>query len=92
MIAQHTDGHRDGATYDEAVDYARLNKQARRVYNVMRDGMWRSLRQIEDQTGDPQASISARLRDFRKQRYGGLNVERRRTEGTWFYRLVVTEP
>lgn len=86
------DGHRDGATYDAALDYERLNKQARRVYNVMRDGMWRSLANIAAHTGDPEASVSARLRDFRKQRYGGLTVQRRRVEGLWLYRLEVTEP
>ncbi len=89
---RHTDGHRDGATYDARLDLERLNKQARRVFNVMRDGMWRTLRQISDATGDPEASISARLRDFRKQRFGGLNVERRREAGTWLYRLVVRAP
>ena len=92
MTAQHTDGHRDGATYDAAQDYERLSKQARRVYNCMSDGMWRTLRTIADTTGDPEASVSARLRDFRKQRYGGLIVETTRTSGTWLYRLVVTEP
>ncbi len=88
---RHTTGHRDGETYDARLDYERLNKQARRVFNVMRDGMWHGLADIARRTGDPEASISARLRDFRKQRFGALTVERRRAEGTWLYRLVVDE-
>lgn len=88
----HLDGHRDGATYDATQDYARLNKQARRVFNAMSDGMWRTLRQIADTTGDPEASVSARLRDLRKQRFGAHTVEARRVAGarraTWVYRVV----
>lgn len=88
---RRTDGHRDGATYDARLDYDRLNAQARRVFDVMRDGMWHRLADIAQRTGDPEASISARLRDFRKQRFGALTVERQRAAGTWLYRLVVDE-
>ena len=86
------DGHRGGDTFDVAFDYDRLNRQARRVYDVMRDGTWRTLREIADETGDPEASVSARLRDLRKQRFGALNVERRREHGgTWIYRVLPPE-
>ena len=88
---RRTIGHRDGETYEARFDYERLNKQSRRVYNCMRDGMWRKLSDIAQATGDPEASISARLRDFRKRRFGGLIVERRRAQGTWFYRLLIAE-
>jgi hypothetical protein len=38
---------------------------------------WRSLGAIELRTGHAQASISARLRDFRKERFGAHGVLRR---------------
>jgi hypothetical protein len=85
----------DGATYDPAVDHERLGAQALRVWGVMRDGRWRTLAEVEAACGDPQASISARLRDFRKPRFGEHTVERRRRgvdRGLWEYRLVVSQP
>lgn len=87
-------GHRDGETYRPKFDYERLNKQQKRVYDVMKDGCWHTLRQISDQTGDPEASISARIRDFRKERFGGLTIERAPKEtfgGLWAYRIVMEE-
>ena len=84
------DQHRDGATFDPEHDLARLNAQHRRVYEVMADGAWHSLPYIAAMTGDPEASISARLRDFRKARFGGHTVNRRRAagKGQWQYQLV----
>lgn len=67
-----------GATYDAAVDHQRLCRQAQVVFDLMADGEWRTLSEIEEATGFGQASISARLRDFRKARFGGFNVKRRR--------------
>lgn len=82
------DGRRGGATFDELLDMQRLNKQQRAVYEAVRSGQWMTLREIAHVTGFPEASISARLRDFRKKKFGGHIVERRRrTAGTWEYRL-----
>ena len=86
------DGHRDGKTYEAEFDYRRLNRQARLVYDAMCDGSWRSLKDIADKTGQPEASISARLRDLRKPRFGKLIVERKRHlifPGVWLYRLAI---
>ena len=81
----------DGITYEQKIDGVRLCAQASRVFRLMRDGQWRTLREIADATGDPEASISARLRDFRKERWGRFEVERRRRGetpgGTYEYRL-----
>jgi hypothetical protein len=55
-------------------------------------GVWYTLGELETITGFPQASISARLRDFRKKKYGGHTVLRRRLgegRGTWEYQLVL---
>ena len=80
---------RDGATFVREFDYERLNRQMRLVYDVMRDGEWHSLRGLSNATGCPEASVSARLRDFRKERFGGLTLERERLDGgLWRYRLV----
>lgn len=68
----------DGETYEAAFDYERLNAQLRRVYDAMKDGRFRTLREISDLTGDPESSISARLRDFRKAKFGRLGVARQR--------------
>lgn len=82
----------DGDTYDPAVDHDRLGAQLLRVIDAFAGGAWLSLREAEDITGDPQASISAQLRHLRKKRFGEHVVEkRRRTEGhgTYEYRLIV---
>jgi hypothetical protein len=42
----------DGETFDPALDGDRLRRQLRRVYQVMRDGRWRSLDEIATLTGD----------------------------------------
>lgn len=80
---------RGGSTYIPHFDKDRLNAQQKRVYRLMRDCQWRTLREIERVTNDPQASISARLRDFRKM---GLIVERRRrgnpADGVHEYRVL----
>ena len=47
------------------------------VANLMLDGEWRSLEDISLATGHPQASVSARLRDFRKADFGSHFVRKR---------------
>jgi hypothetical protein len=87
------DGDRDGETYEREFDLDRLNKQCREVYDRMCDGMWHTLRDIADHTGNPEASVSARLRDLRKIKFGGFEVDRKRGEhGLHFYKLVMPEP
>lgn len=89
------DGARGGLTFDPSFDETRLNGQHRRVFDVMRFRTWRSLSEISALTGDPEASVSARLRDFRKLKFGGWCVERQRRgdpeTGWWEYRLLPHE-
>jgi len=83
--------HPDGETYDPDLDHARLTGQNQRVFDLMRDGEWRSLDEISRATGDPSASISARLRDLRKPNFGGHSMEGRRVpggNGLWVYRVT----
>ena len=92
-IARATDGHRDGDTYDDIRDRLRLNRQARSVYDLMIDGQWRTLAEISEATGEPEASISARLRDFRKDRFGAHVVDREYlADGIWRYRVLQPKP
>lgn len=67
----------DGQTYESKQDKIRLTGQTLRVADLMLDGHWRTLQEIADATGDPQASVSARLRDLRKKRFGEFEVKRR---------------
>jgi len=82
----------DGETYEPARDHHRLNAQLARVLSVVRDGQWRTLADLAQATGDPEASISARIRDLRKEKFGGYVVERRHVErGLFEYRLVLSQ-
>ena len=82
----------DGQTFEAKHDGPRLHAQLARVHDVMRSGNWYTLAQLSELTGDPPASISARIRDLRKSRFGNHTVERRRRgeapRGIWEYRLA----
>ncbi len=78
----------DGDTYEENRDQLRLGAQMLRVYDLMTDGQWRSLSEIAAVTGDPESSISARLRDLRKKKFGGRNIQRKYVvKGLFRYRI-----
>ena len=85
--------HADGKTYDPALDQERLAKQKERVFNLMLDNNWRTLAEISKATDATEASVSARLRDFRKPRFGAHTVDRRRradgAKGLFEYKLTV---
>jgi hypothetical protein len=78
----------DGVTFEQRRDGERLCAQLMRVWAAMIDGTWHTLPALAEVCGDPQASISARLRDLRKSRFGGHRVERRYVKkGLHEYRL-----
>src|SRR4051812_39177242 len=79
-----------GKTYDPKHDRHRLSSQYMRVFNLMKDGRWRTLAEIREVVGGSEAGISARLRDFRKAVNGGHVVDDRRQgkSGVWEYRLT----
>lgn len=84
--------HFDGRTYEHERDGKRLHAQLNRVKEAMADGKWRTLGQIADMTNDGEASVSARLRDLRKPKFGALTVERRYVSaGLWEYRVAGQE-
>lgn len=85
----------DGETFAPEHDADRLGRQMAAVKALMADGVWRTLAEIALETGAPEASVSARLRDFRKDKFGSLVIERRRrgdpSRGLWEYRMVTPD-
>jgi|GEM_PF-842969 len=83
-----------GPDYDPALDCERLTKQIGRIFDLMKDGQWRTLEEIAEVTKDPQASISAQLRHLKKPQFGGhtLKKKRRGTTGAWEYSIMVFRP
>lgn len=84
----------DGETFDQDKDGARLTGQMLRVFEVMRDGVYRSPDELMALIPDrSSASITARLRDLRKDKFGGHTVNLRRRgdgrRGVHDYQLVV---
>jgi len=81
--------HFDGETYEPKRDRVRLTGQLARVFYAMRGAEWTTLRDLADLAQGSEAGVSARLRDLRKQRFGGHTIERRRvTDGLWEYRML----
>jgi hypothetical protein len=77
-----------GADYQPERDNARLGAQIQRVYDLMRDGAWRTLSEIARLTGAPEASASAQLRNLRKPD-GGAHVVNRRYVGDGLYEYQI---
>jgi hypothetical protein len=82
----------DGADYDHKRDSQRLSSQYLDIFNLMKDGTWRSLKEIEALTNHPEASISAQLRHARKDRFGSHIVNRKYIDnGLYVYQLIVKD-
>lgn len=85
----------DGDTFEFKHDQVRLTKQLHIVFTLMADQEWRTIGEISDRTGFHDQSVSARLRDLRKEKFGGHTVERQRRDdpkqGLFEYRLLVRE-
>lgn len=82
--------HFNGSDYIPKLDHGRLTKQMLTIKDLMIDGKWRTLQEIEYVTEFPQASISAQLRHLRKQRFGSftVNKQRRKLSGLFEYQLL----
>lgn len=80
----------DGETYDHGQDGERLTGQLGRVFDAVRGGRWLTLGGLATITTGSEGGVAARLRDLRKERFGGWNIERKRSPlfpGLWLYRL-----
>lgn len=82
----------DGQDYIPTRDNKRLSIQYVAIFDLMSDGQFRTLGEIEDLTSYPQASISAQLRHMRKPRFGGHKVEKEYIgTGLYRYKLLVNK-
>jgi len=81
----------DGETYSRRLDHKRLTSQLDRVAHALKSGEWRTLDYLVACAGGNTASISARIRDLRKTKFGAHTIERRRTliPGAFEYRMVL---
>ena len=75
-------------------DMQRLGTQRADVWRLLKLGRWWTLADLAAHSGHPEASVSARIRDFRRPKYGSHSIQRRRapgTDATWEYRLAPDE-
>ncbi len=79
----------DGSTFVPSRDHSRLATQLRSVLAMMGQQEWWTLDQLSAASGHPPASVSARLRDLRKPKFGGHQVQREYvTKGLFRYKLI----
>lgn len=86
--------HFDGATYEPELDQSRLSTLLARVHARMTDGNWHTLADLARTCHGSEASVSARLRDLRKDRFGAHDIRRRRTDtdGLFEYAMLSNKP
>jgi hypothetical protein len=77
----------EGATYDEVLDKDRLSTQLAAVLNLMLDEEWHKMQSIASAINAPEPSVSAQIRNLRKDKHGGYIINRRRINNTYEYRL-----
>ncbi len=77
-----------GSSFVPERDESRLRGQLKAVHDVMQDGRKRTLRQLADDAGCPEASASARFRDL--VRLGYPMMKENLGSGTWTYWMVVS--
>lgn len=84
-----------GSDYDPKLDQNRLENGITRIFNLMKNGMWVTLEVISKNTKIGESSVSAQLRNLRKDHFGGHTIEKRRkgekTNGVWEYKLTVNQ-
>lgn len=84
----------DGATFDAELDGPRLGRQLDGVRYMLlaHRGEFFTLGELQAMAGGSEAGISARIRDLRKPRNGGHDVQRRRRGGgVWEYGIAKGE-
>ena len=83
----------NGPEYNPQQDQVRLSGQTKRIFNCMKDGVWRTYTEIQNITRDPVTSIASQLRHLRKTQFGKHQVLRRhrgdRKAGLYEYKLIV---
>lgn len=92
LVGVFSGAHFDGSTYHPVKDHIRLTGLLHRVFSVMSDGNWHRLSELANKCEGSETSVSARIRDMRKDKFGGFQVDRKRhatQKGLWLYRLVL---
>lgn len=90
-------GDRDGRTFVPALDRFSLDTEAGLIFLYMSTHDWVTPDEVTKAIGwhrNSSASVTARFRDFRKAKFGGFIVERRRRAGSprlHEYRLMEPE-
>lgn len=78
----------------EQADHVRLGAQIARVKAVLETGRWYTVPDLQDaiwerfRVRDPEPSLSAQIRNLKKPKHGGHEIERKREGNQWFFRLV----
>lgn len=83
----------DGQTFQPELDHARLRTCLERVQWLMTHprGEWWTLAQLARSAKASESGVSARIRDLRKEKHGGYDVESERLAGgLWRYRIANT--
>jgi hypothetical protein len=82
----------DGADYVHERDGKRLAKNHMKLKDLMQDQRFRTLSEISAITHIPEASVSAGLRDFRKEKFGRHTVNKNYLEnGLYSYQLILNK-
>ena len=80
-----TETYFDGADYQPTLDEQRLTGQLDTIRSIMLDQRWHTVDDIVAKTRFPANSVQAQLRNLRKPRFGGYQVEKRRVTDTGLY-------
>lgn len=83
----------DGETYDPARDKKRLTTALGKVWLLLSDGEWHTLKEMAEAAGCTEAAASARFRDLKKEkfreRYPSQGLEKKNMGGgVWLYRMT----
>lgn len=76
-----------GSDYNPKLDEKRLQSGLKRVYELMKDGKWRTTSEIHEILGNVTAESAGRYLRYLRQDY--VVDKRRVAGGLWEYRLIV---
>ena len=72
------------------VSIGRSENYRKAVFDLMKDGQWRTKYAIQQKLGGDSSSAASRLRDFRMDRWGGHTVNIRKVSaGVFQYQLIL---
>jgi hypothetical protein len=84
--------HFKGAGAVTEKDELRLKSQYERIFNLMKDMVWRTLAEIAEATGSPEGSVMRQLNYMADPRFGGHEKDKVRPgpegSGLWYYRII----